>query len=341
MRRFTILFFVAMALTLVLSACGEQSKEDVVKKLEEQESEMKGYKTDASMTMKTGKEEQKYHIQISHKKKDFYKVELENDRDEKGSQIILKNDSGVFVLTPALNKSFKFQSDWPENTSQPYLFNSLIKDIKADSETEFNATDNHYVFKTKTNYQNNQSLPYQEIYFDKKSYTPVMVKVFDQDMTAMVEVQFSNFSSDDTFKEEDFDVDQNMAMSSSDDVPVNAPDEQPADPEVLYPEETLGASLWDKQEVETDNGTRVIMTYKGEKDFTIIQEAATTQPASARQSIEVNGELVQLSSGLVGALSEQKLEWSNDSTTYHLASSELTQDEMVAVANSINSYSEK
>lgn len=42
MRRFPILFFVAMALTLVLSACGEQSKEDVVKKLEEQESEMKG-----------------------------------------------------------------------------------------------------------------------------------------------------------------------------------------------------------------------------------------------------------------------------------------------------------
>ncbi|MFG6150416.1 LolA family protein [Halobacillus sp. B23F22_1] len=339
MKRFPILFFMAMALTLVLTACGEQSKEDVVKKLEEQESEMKGYKTDASMTMKTGKEEQKYHIQISHKKKDFYKVELENDQDEKGSQIILKNDSGVYVLTPALNKSFKFQSDWPENTSQPYLFNSLIKDIKADAETEFNATDNHYVFKTKTNYQNNQSLPYQEIYFDKKSYTPVMVKVFDQDMTALVEVQFSNFSKADSFKETDFDVDQNMAMSTSD-VPVNASEEQ-KEAEVLYPEETLGASLWDKQEVETENGKRVIMTYKGEKDFTIIQETAATQAASARQSVEVNGELVQLSGGLVGALSEQKLEWNDNATTYHLASNELTQDEMVAVANSIHGYSEK
>ncbi|MCP3029243.1 outer membrane lipoprotein carrier protein LolA [Halobacillus sp. A5] len=340
MRRFPILFFVAIALTLALSACGEQSKEDVVQKLEEQESEMKGYKTDASMTMKTGKEEQKYHIQISHKKKDFYKVELENDQDEKGSQIILKNDSGVFVLTPALNKSFKFQSDWPENTSQPYLFNSLIKDIKADADTEFNATDNHYVFKTKTNYQNNQSLPYQEIYFDKKSYTPVMVKVFDQDMTALVEVQFSNFAADDSFKEEDFDVDQNMAMTSSD-VPVSVPEEKLAGSEVLYPEETLGASLWDKQEVDTENGERVIMTYKGDKDFTIIQETASAQPASARETVEVNGEPVQLSGGLVGALSDQKLEWSDESTTYHLASTELTQDEMVAVANSIHSYSEK
>ncbi|MFC7063683.1 LolA family protein [Halobacillus seohaensis] len=341
MKRYPILLFVVIAISLVLTACGEQSKEDVVKKLEEQEGEMKGYKTDASMTMKTGKEEQKYHIQISHKKKDFYKVELQNDQDEKGSQIILKNNSGVFVLTPALNKSFKFQSEWPENTSQPYLFNSLIKDIKADGDSEFSATDNHYVFKTKTNYQNNQSLPYQEIYFDKKSYAPVMVKVFDQDMTALVEVQFSNFKGDDSFKEEDFDVDQNMAMSVPDEVPASTTEDKQTESAVLYPEETLGASLWDKQEVETDNGKRVIMTYKGEKDFTIVQETATTQPASARQSVEVNGEPIQLSAGLIGALSNHKLEWNNENTTYYLASNELTDEEMVAVANSINSYSEK
>ncbi|MCP3029740.1 outer membrane lipoprotein carrier protein LolA [Halobacillus sp. A1] len=340
MRRFPILLFVIMALTLFLTACGEQSKEDVVQKLEEQQSEMKGYKTDASMTMKTGKEEQKYHIQISHKKDDFYRVELENDKDEKGSQIILKNDTGVFVLTPALNKSFKFQSEWPENTSQPYLFNSLVKDIKADDQSEFNATENHYVFKTKTNYQNNQALPFQEIYFDKKSYAPVMVKVFDQDMTALVEVQFSNFAANDSFKKEDFDVDENMAMSSSD-VPVTAEPEEKIEAEVLYPEETLGASLWDKQEVETETGSRVIMTYKGEKDFTLIQETAKTEPASARQSVEVNGEPVQLSNGAMGAITEKKLEWNDQASTYHLASDELTAEEMVVVANSISGYSEK
>ncbi|WP_173917764.1 outer membrane lipoprotein carrier protein LolA [Halobacillus sp. Marseille-Q1614] len=351
MKRFPILFFMIMAALLVLSACGEQSKEDVVKKLEDQQAEMAGYKTDATMTMKTGKEDQKYQIQISHKKKDFYKVELASDRDEKGSQIILKNNSGVFVLTPALNKSFKFQSDWPENTSQPYLLNSLIRDIKADSEAEFNSTDNHYVFKTKTNYQNNQSLPFQEIYFDKKTYAPVMVKVLDKDMTSLVEVQFSNFAQDDSFKETDFDVDENMAMSQTEDTAVNAAEEDPAEPEqpaeesaeaeVLYPEETFGSSLFDEQKVATENGARTIMTYKGEKDFTVIQESATTQPASARETVAVNGELVQLADGSVGALSNQKLEWTKNQTTYHVASNELTQEELIAVANSVNGYSVK
>ena len=32
-----------------------------------------------------------------------------------GEQIILKNDEGVYVLSPNLNKSFKFQSKRPYN----------------------------------------------------------------------------------------------------------------------------------------------------------------------------------------------------------------------------------
>ena len=51
------------------------------------------------------------------------------------SQIILRNEEGVFVLTPALNKSFRFQSDWPQNSSQAYLYESLVRDILQDKKT--------------------------------------------------------------------------------------------------------------------------------------------------------------------------------------------------------------
>ncbi|UOQ44351.1 outer membrane lipoprotein carrier protein LolA [Halobacillus salinarum] len=338
-RRFLILLFASLFAMLALSACGQQSKEDVLKKLEQKASDMAGYKTDANMKMRTGKEEQQYHIQVWHKKDDFYRVKLQNDQDEKGSQIILKNGSGVYVLTPALNKSFKFQSDWPQNTSQPYLYASLIKDIKADSEAEFNTTENHYVFKTKTNYQNNKTLPYQEIYFDKKSYQPVMVKVFDQDMNALVEVQFSNFSKDDSLKKEDFDVDKNMAMATAE-VPVANMEENQVS-EVLYPEETYGAELADEQEMSTEDGNRVIMNYTGEKNFTLIQETADVQAASAQTSVHVNGDPVQLSDGVIGALADQHLEWTQNGTTFHLASDQLTEEEMVSVASSINNHAVK
>ena len=36
----------------------------------------------------------------------------------------------VRVLTPTLNKSFKFQSDWPYNNSQVYLLQTLLSDIQ-------------------------------------------------------------------------------------------------------------------------------------------------------------------------------------------------------------------
>lgn len=334
-RRFLILLF-SLFILGALTACGSQSKEDVVKKLEKQTEEMAGYKTEANMKMRTGKEEQKYHIQVWHKKDDYYRVKLQNDQDEKGSQVILKNDTGVYVLTPALNKSFKFQSDWPQNTSQPYLFASLLNDIKADPEAEFTATENYFKFKTKTNYQNNKTLPYQEIYFDKKSYQPVMVKVFDQDMNALVEVSFANFTKDDSLKKEDFDVDKNMAMSPAEAPVANMDGAEEELEEVLYPQETFGAELAEEREVKTDDGKRMIMTYAGEKNFTLVQEKAEVQPASAGYSVHVNGDPVQLDDGVIAALEHNRLEWSHNGTTYQLASNELTQEEMVSVASSIN-----
>lgn len=45
-------------------------------------------------------------------------------------QIILRNNDGLYVITPSLNKSFKFESTWPDNSSQSYILSSLIKDIR-------------------------------------------------------------------------------------------------------------------------------------------------------------------------------------------------------------------
>src|SRR5699024_8211081 len=120
-KKVGIWIVISFSLTLLLAACGEKSQESVVKKLEENIESMDGYKAKAEMSMLTGQEEQKYGIDVWHKKEDFYRVELSNDRDEQGNQVILKNEEGVFVLTPALNKKFKFQTEWPENSSQPYL----------------------------------------------------------------------------------------------------------------------------------------------------------------------------------------------------------------------------
>src|SRR5690606_1487126 len=125
-NRYLGVIFIVFGL-MFMAACGEKSQEDVVEELTEVLEEMDGYKAEAEMTMKTGQEEQKFSIDVWHQKDNFYRVKLGHAGDERGSQIILKNEDGVFVLTPALEKSFRFQSEWPDNSSQPYLFQSLVK----------------------------------------------------------------------------------------------------------------------------------------------------------------------------------------------------------------------
>ncbi|TQS76418.1 outer membrane lipoprotein carrier protein LolA [Ornithinibacillus gellani] len=322
-----------VGLAILLSACGGKSQEAVVKKLENQLGDMSGYKAKAEMKMNTGQAGQTYQIDIWHQKKDNYRVGLTSNEDEKSSQVILKNKDGVFVLTPTLNKSFKFQTEWPDNSSQPYLFQSLVNDIKKDEDAAYEATDDHYVFRTKTNYQNNNNLPFQEIYFDKKNYTPVLVKVLDKDKKPLVEVHFSEFKWNPSFAKDDFVVEENMQSSGQlADVPTSGNVEEQA-LEVFVPSYTSGSELVDKKHVDLDNGERVILTYSGEKNFTLIQEAVHDVSVLSMPE-EISGDIVNLGF-TIGALSTNAIEWSHNGMDFYLASDELTKEELVEVAQSV------
>lgn len=322
-----------LSAVFVLAACGEKSQEDVVKKLEETIEEMDGYKAEATMTMNTGEEQQSYSIQTWFQKEDFYRVTLSSNQDDQENQIILKNEEGVFVLTPALNKDFKFQTEWPENSSQPYLFQSLVRDVLSDPEATFENTEEAYVFTTRTNYQSNNNLPYQEIQFDKDDYTPRFVKVLDHDRNPLVEVEFSEFGLNPTFEDGDFQKESIMESAAA----VETSSEGTASAfSVLYPTYTAGAELTEERESETENGKRVLLQYTGEKNFTIIQE-----PMDALSSPQtVNGDIVNLGHA-VGALTSNTLEWHAGGTSYTLASDELTREEMMEIARSINDQAAK
>lgn len=330
-KRANLLLLVVISLVFVLAACGEKSQENVVEDLKDKVSSMEGYKAKAEMTMKTGQEEQKYSIDIWHKKADFYRVTLMNDRDDKGSQVILKNEEGVFVLTPALKKSFKFQNEWPENSSQPYLFQSLVSDVIKDEEATFTMTDTHYIFQTKTNYPSNNNLPLQEIHINKKSLTPDLVKVLDQDKTALVEVKFSDFEMNPTFAAEDFTTESSMA-SGFVDVPASVGEEGET-LQVMYPLHIAGSELVEQKEVTLENGERIIMTFSGDKNFTLVQEKLNLIPTLASPK-EISGDIVNLGH-TIGALSDNTIEWTYDGVDFYLASDDLTKQEFIEIAQSV------
>ncbi|KUP04536.1 sporulation protein [Bacillus coahuilensis m2-6] len=329
MKKYSPLLLVVM-LMLVLAACGTKTQEDVTKSLGKKIEETKSYKAEAQMTLQVGEEPQTYDVEVSYKDPNYYRVQLKNVAKDQ-SQIILRNDEGVFVLTPALNKSFKFQSDWPDNSSQAYLFESLVKDVLEDTEAKYTETEDYYVYETKTRYQNNQMLPIQEISFNKKELTPAEVKVMDTDRNALVTVKFKKVELGVSFDEDAFDMKKNMSNAQLD-VAVMAEVED-SEFTVLYPTEQSGTALVEEKSVNTDTGKRVVLTYDGEKSFTLIQEKNTLVPAVGMTQ-SVIGDPVDLGFS-VGAQTENSIYWSYNGVDYMLASTELSKEEMVNIAQSV------
>ncbi|MBG9587343.1 LolA family protein [Cytobacillus firmus] len=331
MKKKWFMLLAGLLVVLALSACGSKTQEDVVKDLDKKLEDVKGYKAEAKMTLQMGTDPQTYEIEVWHKDPDFYRVNLKNAQKEQ-SQMILRNNDGVFVLTPALNKSFRFQSDWPQNSSQAYLYESLVKDIMEDKEAKFSATKEHYVFETKTRYQNNQMLPVQEIKLKKSDLSPVSVKVMDPDKNALVTVEFSNVKFNASFDKKDFDMQKNMTGAQLE-VPVMAEVED-QEFTVKYPQMAMAdVKLVDEQEMKTEDGKRVVLTYDGEKSFTLVQEKAAVMPTSSVVT-SVKGEPVDLGF-TIGALSDNTISWTYQGVDYMIASNDLSPEEMSDIARSV------
>ncbi|WP_096186803.1 LolA family protein [Evansella halocellulosilytica] len=343
-KKVFLLAFVT-AVMLILVACGEKSQEDVIEDLDKTLDGLTGYRAEATMTLQTGEEPQVYDVEVWYKYPTSYRVALNNAEKDHG-QIILRNEEGVFVLTPALNKSFRFQSDWPENNSQVYLYESLINDILMDPERTFSATEDHYVFQTNTNYSN-KNLNQQEITLDKRDLSPASAKIYDVDLKVLVEVDFTNFEMNATFNEGDFDMDRNMSAAHMEaDVPTLA--EEEVDEEepftVFYPMFSPdGTDLERFEEVETENGKRVVLSYEGEQPFTLVQQRSRVVEASTPVEI-VRGEPFDIGF-TYGALTKEgdtlTVSWSYNGTDFFLASKHLSEEELASIASSVHGTEEK
>lgn len=199
MKKIAILSLVFM---LVLTGCGKKKPEDLVGKFEKSISNAKSYVLKGNMEILSNEETFTYSLEAEHLKDNFYKVTLVNQTNNH-EQIILKNKDGVYVVTPALNKSFKFQSEWPENSSQSYILSSVLKDIKNDKEMTIEEKDKGYVIKSKVNYPNNKELTYQKVYFDKNMNLE-SIEVYNNENIVNIKVSFSSINLKGGLEEEDF-----------------------------------------------------------------------------------------------------------------------------------------
>jgi len=323
MKKIILLLVVCL---LLLTGCGNPSKRSIIKDLNKKINNSSGYKLNGELEINNNDENYTYDISVSYKKKDYYKVILTNKANNH-TQVILKNKEGVYILTPALNKSFRFQSDWPYNNSQIYLLDALMKDIENDKELNFINKDNKYILKTKVKYPNNSKLLNQKIVIDK-DLDIEKVEVYNKNGTIAMIMNFDKISYSPKFNKDEFDLDSIISKEEKEELIESSSLE-----EVVYPLFLpKGTKLVNEDKITKDNGQRVIMSYDGEKSFTLVEE--TTNVFNEFTIIPTIGEPCQLMDTL-GVVTENSLSWTSNGVDYYLISDVMEKDEMIEVAESI------
>ena len=311
-------------ISLCLVGCGSYGEKDIVKDFSKKINDTNGYYINGELEIVNNEDSYLYDVEVAYQKENNFKVNLKN-KTNNHEQVILKNSDGVYVLTPSLNKSFKFQSEWPYNNSQSYILQTILKDLESDTEKTFEEKDDSYIFTTKVNYSNNSELVKQQITLDKDLNLKSVVVLNSNDEIKM-KMTFNTIDYKATYDDTYFMVSSNVS---------NTIDEtsQTLD-SIIYPTYVPNnTQLSGQEKLKTENGERIILTFSGENPFTIVQE--TVNPTSELLTIPMYGE-PQIITDTVGAVSEDSISWISNGVEFYVVSDKLDSEEMLEVANSIN-----
>ena len=233
----------------------------------------------------------------------------------------------VYVLTPSLNKSFRFQSDWPYNNSQIYLLDALLNDIERDDKKKFTINNDKYVFETNVKYPNNAKLVSQKIVIGKDLKFEKVV-VYDKNGIDIMNINFNKIVYSPKLSDKDFDLsdiineDNNEVLEETSNLD-----------DTIYPLFVpSGTKLIAENQVNKENGKRIIMNYDGEKSFLLVEE--TEDVFNEFTIIPTYGEPCLLMDTL-GVVSDNSLSWNSGGVDFYLVSDVMDKDEMVEVAQSI------
>lgn len=318
--------FCLLVVFLLVVGCSSKNESGILKELTKKIEKAETYDLVGKLEMINNENSYLYDVSVSYEAKDNFKVSL-NNQTNNHTQLILKNEDGVYVLTPSLNKSFKFQSEWPYNNSQSYILQVLLDDIKNDDDRVFEEVENGYIFTTKVNYSNNPTLKKQKIYLDG-DINFSKVEVFDENDNVKITMTFDSIDYDKEFEDDYFTLDYNVKESNLTDVSSKID-------EIIYPMYLpVNTTLTSQDKVSKSDGERVILTFSGDKPFTFVQE--TINRTEELTTVLSYGEPT-LIGDVIASLSDNSISWISNGVEYYIVSEVLNEEELVEIASSISS----
>lgn len=294
------------------------------KQFEKKMSDMNSYILKGDMEIIKGEDIKTYAVEVGYRKaeNDLFKVTL-LDKELNQEQIIIKNDAGVFVVTPSLNQIFKFEGDWPMNSPKPYLLQT-IADIVIKDDAKITEEKEGYRITSKVNYPNNKNFNHEEIMFDKEANVK-WLQIFNKDNTAELKIVFNkteyNVKIEDKYFEAPSEIKQtsSVSMIGNEDLP-------------LYPVMVHDSRLENVNTVSNNGQTKHILEYAGNKAFTVVE--TVKESAKETQTVIMPGEIIDVLD-VVGFYDGNHISAMYGNVEFSVFSEELGPEEMMQVIMSM------
>ena len=314
--------FLCLLSLLVLCGCSKYNKDSIKKDLNNSMKKVNGYYIVGNLDVYNGDNNYKYKVESSYYKGN-YKVDLLN-LNNNHEQIILRNNDGVYVLNPSLNKSYKFQSNWPDNNSQIYFIDSLLNDINLDDDFKLVKNKDGYIIECKLAYSNNKNLVNEKIYLDK-SLNFKKIEVYDDNKNIQMKFVINSIDKKAVFDNNYFDVSENLKTEETEETMKEIDD-------TIYPMYLpSGTYLSSEESVNKEDGERVILTFAGETPFIMVQETVN----NTKEVMSVTGD-PEFITDTIGAIGDNSIEFISNGIEYYISSENMTSNEMMQVAESLS-----
>lgn len=206
MRRFTGMALVAGVIVAVVAGCGIlPNTENMSAKLKTEAStlEQSNYESTAMMTVQMDNSSQSYYIETAYEAHDTYRIKL-GDANGKVNQIIVRNQNGMFIVSPSLKKVFRFNGNWAQNQGHIYLYDQILQQLaQAKNLKPTNSSNSGYTFEIPAS-TGNDVVTKEQVTLTKDLH-PKTVILFDQSGKAVVRIDFKTFKTNVKFQQVEFD----------------------------------------------------------------------------------------------------------------------------------------
>ena len=328
-QRRMVMVIVLLAVGVIVTGCNP-STTTISSQIATVQKQLVSYQTQAEMTIRHGDAIEKAYVATWYKSPGQYRIAL-FDGEHHLTQTVVRNENGVYLLTPNDRIRYRMLGDFRQGQAQWYLYDALLAQLMTISKWQVVHQKTTLLFQLPV-IPSNPIVKTQSIQLVKKTYAPQEVVFYDQNKVPVIAMHYTRFTANNNIANAVFQPTLNVSGR-----PLKSPAMRFTGMQGGIYEPTV-LPYHDYLSEETEQGNRIFLRYNGSQPFIIVEQAPSDLHLDlGRGTI---GSILAIPVFQVGHGKDQAYYWTNNGLAFALIG--LTQHNMaIEVIHSLLSNVEK